>query len=316
MLAAATLGDAPSYTQLCPPRRPGALAVSEPSASNVRSVATAIDSPAELRAWSDATRASGERIAIVPTMGALHRGHLELIMSAVQPADRVVVSVFVNPLQFGEGADFEHYPRPLEDDLHACEDAGVDVVYVPTVATMYPDGFATTVTVARLSELMEGASRPGHFDGVTTVVTKLFAAARPDVAVFGEKDFQQLAVVRRLVRDLDLGVEIVGHPIVREHDGLAMSSRNRRLNAQERAAATCMPDAISAALEHAASDGSTVDGVIGAASAAVTSQRLAALDYVQVFDSSTLSPINRFDEDQRRPGAVRIASPPVSERSV
>jgi len=281
--------------------------MNEPPASSVRSVATAIDSPAEVRAWSDATRSSGERIAIVPTMGALHRGHLELIASAAGRADRVIVSVFVNPLQFGEGADFEHYPRPIADDLRACDDAGVDVVYVPTVATMYPDGFATTVTVAGLSDVMEGASRPGHFDGVNTVVTKLFAATRPDVAVFGEKDFQQLAVVRRLVRDLDLGVEIIGHPIVREHDGLAMSSRNRRLNPQERAAATCMPAALSAALEHAATDGSTVDGVIGAARAAVTSQPLAALDYVEVFDSSTLSPIRRFDDHQRRPGAVRIA---------
>ena len=281
--------------------------MSEAPASCVRSVATAIDSPAEVRSWSDATRATGERIAIVPTMGALHRGHLELIASAAERADRVIVSVFVNPLQFGEGADFEHYPRPLDDDLRTCDDAGVDVVYVPTVAAMYPDGFSTTVTVAGLSELMEGASRPGHFDGVTTVVTKLFAAARPDVAIFGEKDFQQLAVVRRLTRDLDLGVEIIGHPIVREDVGLAMSSRNRRLDPQERAAATCLPAALSAALEHAATDGSTVDGVIDAARAAVTSQPLAALDYIEVFDSSTLSPISRFDEHRRRPGTSRIA---------
>ena len=270
-------------------------------------MAIAIDSPAEVRAWSDAARASSERIAIVPTMGALHQGHLELIASAVGRADRVIVSVFVNPLQFGEGADFEHYPRPLDDDLRACDDAGVDVVYVPTVAAMYPDGFSTTVNVAGLSELMEGASRPGHFDGVTTVVTKLFAATRPDVAVFGQKDFQQLAIVRRLVRDLDLGVDIIGHPIVREHDGLALSSRNRRLSAPERAAATCIPVAISAALEYAASAGSTVDGVISAARAAVTSQPLAALDYVEVFDSSTLCPLRQIDEHQRRPGAVRIA---------
>ncbi len=270
-------------------------------------MAIAIDSPAEMRAWSDATRASGERISIVPTMGALHRGHLELIAAAAGRSDRTIVSVFVNPLQFGENADFEHYPRPLDDDVRACGDAGVDVVYVPTVATMYPDGFSTTVTVAGLAELMEGASRPGHFDGVTTVVTKLFAATRPDLAVFGEKDFQQLAIVRRLVRDLDLGVDVIGHPIVREHDGLAMSSRNRRLNAQQRAAATCIPAAISAALERAASDDSNVDAVISAARAEVTSQPLAALDYVEVFDSSTLCPLSRFDEHQRRTGAVRIA---------
>jgi pantoate--beta-alanine ligase len=270
-------------------------------------VAIAIHSPAEARAWSNATHAAGERIAIVPTMGALHRGHLALIGSAARRADRVVVSVFVNPLQFGEGADFEHYPRPLDDDLRACDDAGVEVVYVPTIAAMYPDGFSTTVSVAGLSELMEGASRPGHFDGVTTVVTKLFAALRPDVAVFGEKDFQQLAIIRRLVRDLDLGVEIIGHPIVREPDGLAMSSRNRRLSTQERAAAACIPAAISAALERAAAGDSTVDSVLSAARAAITSQPLAVLDYVEVFDSSTLCPVIRLDERQRRPGAVRIA---------
>ena len=227
--------------------------------------------------------------------------------SAARRADRVVVSVFVHPLQVGEGADCEHYPRPLDDDLRACDDAGVDVVYVPTVAAMYPDGFSTTVSVSGLSELMEGASRPGHFDGVTTVVTKLFAATRPDVAVFGEKDFQQLAIVRRLVRDLDLGVEIIGHPIAREHDGLAMSSRNRRLSATERAAAACMPAAIFAAIEHAASGDSTVDSVVGAARSAITSQPLAMLDYVELFDSSTLRSISRLDEQHRHPGAVRIA---------
>ena len=270
-------------------------------------MAVAIDSPAEVRAWSDASRARGERIALVPTMGALHQGHLDLIAAAERHADRVIVSVFVNPLQFGEQGDFEHYPRPLEDDLRACDEAGVDVVYVPTAAVMYPEGFSTTVSVAGLSDAMEGASRPGHFDGVTTVVTKLFAATRADVAIFGEKDYQQLAIVRRLVLDLDLGVDIVGHPIVREHDGLALSSRNRRLTGPQRKAAACIPQAVCAALGHAAIDGSTVDGVVDAARAVIDAQPMATVDYVEVFDSSTLEPLERFDEHRRRPGAVRIA---------
>ncbi len=199
-------------------------------------MATVIDNPVDMRAWADTTRTSQHTVALVPTMGALHRGHLELFDAAARRADKVVVSIFVNPLQFGDQGDFLHYPRPLADDVRACEAAGVDVVYVPTASAMYPDGFATTVHVAGLTDTMEGASRPGHFDGVATVVTKLFTAARPHVAVFGEKDFQQLAIVRRMTVDLDLGVEIVGHPTIREPDGLAMSSRNRRL---ERGATQC-----------------------------------------------------------------------------
>jgi len=240
-------------------------------------------------------------------MGALHRGHLELVAAASELADQVIVSIFVNPLQFGERGDFEHYPRPLDDDLRACDDAGVDVVYVPAASAMYTDGFSTTVSVAGLSEVMEGAARPGHFDGVTTVVTKLLAAARPDIALFGEKDYQQLAVVRRLVRDLDLGVEIVAHPIVRESDGLAMSSRNRRLTIEQRTAAVCVPAAMSAALAHAASPCSTLTGVVDAARAVVDREPLAALDYVQVFNSNSLEPLERLSDDLRRPETVRVA---------
>ena len=165
------------------------------------------------------------------------------------------MSIFVNPLQFGEQGDFEHYPRAARRTTCArAKTAGVDVVYVPTAAAMYPPDFSTTVQVAGLSDPMEGASRPGHFDGVATVVTKLFAATRPDLAVFGEKDYQQLTIVRRLAADLDLGVDIVGHPTVREPDGLALSSRNRRLDHEQRRAAVCMPKAISAGLAAARSD--------------------------------------------------------------
>jgi pantoate--beta-alanine ligase len=270
-------------------------------------VAIAIDSPSEARAWSDAVRASGERVALVPTMGALHRGHLELIRTAAKLADQVIVSIFVNPLQFGEQGDFDQYPRPLDDDLRACDESGVAAVYVPTAAAMYAGDFSTTVRVGGLSDTMEGASRPGHFDGVSTVVTKLFGATRPDVAVFGEKDYQQLAIVRRLTRDLDLGVEIAGHPVVREDDGLAMSSRNRRLTDPQRRAAVCLPRAISSAIGRATTPGSTVGDVLDVARRVIDEQPLAALDYIEVFDSASLCSLRRFDGAQRRPGAARIA---------
>lgn len=266
-----------------------------------------IKSRVELQDWSDAQRATGLRVALVPTMGALHRGHLSLVKEARLRADRVVVSIFVNPLQFGERGDFEHYPRRLDDDLRACDEVGAHMVYVPTAAAMYVDDFSTTVRVIGLSDLMEGAARPGHFDGVTTVVTKLFAATRPDVAIFGEKDYQQLTIVRRLARDLDLGVRIVGHPTIREDDGLAMSSRNRRLSSHQRRAAASVPTAISAAVERALSDGSQVDDVVATARALIDQEPLAQLDYIAVFDSTTLCPLDRFDADHRRPGTARIA---------
>jgi pantoate--beta-alanine ligase len=268
-------------------------------------VATPIDNPADMRAWSDDVRAAGGTIALVPTMGALHRGHLELIDAAGRRADRVVVSIFVNPLQFGESTDFEHYPRPLDDDLIACRDAGVDVAYVPSAARMYPQGFATTVQVSGLTHTMEGASRPGHFDGVATVVTKLVAATSPHVAMFGEKDFQQLAIVRRLAVDLDLGVEIVGHPTVREPDGLALSSRNRRLSAGQRRAATAMPRALAAAVAVARSAGSRPDDVIQAARRVLEDEPLATLDYVSVFDPTTLEPVHELRD--RAIGCTRVA---------
>ena len=190
---------------------------------------TTVTEPRAMQAWADAERGAGRRIALVPTMGALHAGHLALVAAARRRAQRVVVSIFVNPIQFDRRDDFERYPRTLDDDLRICATAGVDAVYAPSAAAMYAEGFQTAVEVTRLTEPLCGAARPGHFRGVTTVVTKLFHAVRPDVAVFGEKDYQQLAVVRRLAADLDFGIEIVGVPTVREPDGLALSSRNRRL---------------------------------------------------------------------------------------
>ena len=265
------------------------------------------DNADAMRSWSAHVHRSGQLVALVPTMGALHSGHLALIAKARQHADLVVVSIFVNPLQFGEQNDFAHYPRPIDDDLEACAHAGVDAVYAPTAATMYPDGFETRVVAGALADLMEGASRPGHFDGVVTVVTKLFTAVRPDVAMFGEKDYQQLTIVRRLVADLDLGVAVIAAPTVREGDGLAMSSRNRRLDARQRCAARCVPAAIDAAVRHAAKSGATLNGVVDAAVDVIESESMAALDYVAIFDADTLQPVEALDDDRRRAGQVRIA---------
>jgi pantoate--beta-alanine ligase len=197
-----------------------------------------IESRESLQAWSDGERAAGHRVALVPTMGALHAGHLSLVEEARKQADRVIVSIFVNPTQFNDPSDFEGYPRVMEADLAACRGAGVDVVWTPATAVLYPDGAVTWVDVDRLTEPLCGSKRPGHFRGVTTIVTKLFLAARPHVAVFGEKDFQQLAVIRRMTVDLGFGIEIVSGQTVREPDGLALSSRNVHLGPRARSQAT------------------------------------------------------------------------------
>ncbi len=197
-------------------------------------------------------------------MGALHDGHRALIAEARQRVDVVIVSIFVNPLQFDQAADFERYPRSIDDDLAACRAAGVDAVYVPTGAAMYPPQFDTRVVPGELANGLEGPRRPGHFEGVTTVVAKLFGATIPDVAVFGQKDYQQLAIVRRMVADLDMGIDVIGVPTIRDHDGLARSSRNSRLSVADRAAAVVIPEALSAAVE-AYDSGERDAGVLRAA---------------------------------------------------
>jgi pantoate--beta-alanine ligase len=263
-------------------------------------------SPAAAREATAGHRRAGRTIALVPTMGALHDGHLALMAAARSLADIVVVSLFVNPLQFGDPDDFTHYPRPADDDLRACAAAGVDLVYAPSASTMYPEGFATRVVPGALADVMEGRSRPGHFEGVATVVTKLLAAVRPDLAVFGEKDFQQLAVIRRVVTDLDLGVDIVGHPTVREPDGVALSSRNRRLSAAERAAAVCLPRAIEAA-RAAAAAGRPPREIEDIARDVVQREPLARLDDVTVFAADTFEAVTMFDATRRSAGNYRVA---------
>ena len=242
-----------------------------------------------MRTWSATRRASGNRIALVPTMGALHDGHLALIDEARRHAAVVVVSIFVNPLQFNVRDDFDRYPRDIDDDLTACAARGVDAVYAPTPQSMYPDGFQTRVVPGALADPLEGAGRPGHFGGVTTVVTKLFNAVRPDVAVFGEKDYQQLTIVRRMVDDLDMGIDIVGLATVRESDGLAMSSRNRRLDPAQRAAAHVVPAALDAVGQAwsagAAGERARQQGVDVAAA-----EPLARLEYLELVCPRTLVP--------------------------
>ena len=199
--------------------------------------------PAAMRRWSDATR-PGERVGFVPTMGSLHEGHLALVRAARRQCDRVVVSIFVNPTQFGPTEDFAGYPREPADDRRLLRQEGVDVVFMPGETVMYPPDFATSVEVTGLTGVMCGRYRPEHFSGVTTVVAKLFAIVRPDRAYFGSKDAQQLIVIRRMARDLDFGVRIVAVPTVREPDGLAMSSRNRYLTPEERAEAPVLYQAL------------------------------------------------------------------------
>jgi pantoate--beta-alanine ligase len=248
-----------------------------------------ITDPRAMQAWADRERAAGRRIALVPTMGALHEGHLELVRAARVRAERVVVSVFVNPMQFDRRDDFERYPRVLEDDAARCAAAGVDVVYAPPAALMYPEGFASSVDVAGVSEPLCGRTRPGHFRGVTTVVTKLFHAVRPHAAVFGEKDWQQLAVVRRMTADLDFGIDIVGVPTVREADGLALSSRNRLLDHQARAAAGCVPRALDAAVAAVAAGETAARSIVRRAAHVIAAEPLARLEYAEIRDPDTLA---------------------------
>jgi pantoate--beta-alanine ligase len=265
-----------------------------------------VDSVAGCRALLDQARAAGRLVGLVPTMGALHAGHASLIDRARAECDDVVVSIFVNPLQFGDPDDIAHYPRTMERDLRVCGDAGVDVVFAPGVAEMYPswpDAPSTTVSVRGVSEGWEGASRPGHFDGVATVVAKLFTIAGPCRAYFGLKDFQQLAVVRRMARELSLPVEVVGCPIVREHDGLALSSRNVRLSPPERAAATVLARALDAGRAAVADGERSAAAVARTMRVVVEDEPLVALDYAAVVDADTLQEVEEVPAD---PGSLRL----------
>ncbi|MFQ6097101.1 MAG: pantoate--beta-alanine ligase [Armatimonadota bacterium] len=238
-------------------------------------------------------REAGRTVGLVPTMGYFHEGHLSLMRAARGRDDVVVVSLFVNPTQFGPGEDYDRYPRDEDRDAALAEQVGVDVLFVPSVEEMYPEGDVTTVEVAKLTDGMCGAFRPGHFRGVTTVCVKLFNITMPHRAYFGLKDYQQYVVIRRMVRDLHLDLEIVACPTVREPDGLAMSSRNELLSAEEREAALVLSRALCAAEEMIRSGETSADVVREAVREAVQAEPLARLQYVEVADAETLAPLER-----------------------
>jgi pantoate--beta-alanine ligase len=247
--------------------------------------------PAAMRARAEDLRRDGRRIAVVPTMGALHEGHLALLRAARARADIVILTIFVNPTQFGPNEDLAKYPRDEAGDIAKARACGIDLAFCPDASTMYPPGAQTFVEVRELSQPMCGARRPGHFAGVATIVTKLFHITKPHLAVFGEKDFQQLAIIRRMVRDLDFGIEILGVPIVREADGLALSSRNAYLSADERRAALSLSKGLAAAEARFAAGERDVAALLAAARAPIDAEPIMRLDYLELRDADELTPI-------------------------
>ena len=260
-----------------------------------------------LRAGVAALRAHEGRIAFVPTMGALHSGHMALVEEAKRHASHVVVSIFVNPTQFGPNEDLSAYPRREADDAAMLEAAGVDALWLPDVPVMYPAGFVTHVSVDAISDRLDGEWRPGHFEGVATVVTKLFNQVRPDVACFGQKDYQQLAVIRRMVEDLNLDIEIVGVETQRDNDGLALSSRNAYLSPADRATAAALPETLVAAGEGILA-GEDVPAVLSWAVRYLIDSGFASVDYFTLCDASTLEPMTKLDRAARLLVAARIGS--------
>jgi pantoate--beta-alanine ligase len=269
---------------------------------------TTVTTIAALRDRLDAARAAGQRVGFVPTMGYLHDGHASLMDAARADSDVVVTSIFVNPLQFGPSEDLDAYPRDLSRDTALAERHGADILFVPATAEMYPTAIRTTVSVAGVSEPLEGRSRPTHFAGVATVVAKLFAIVGPCRAYFGEKDFQQLAVIRQMVHDLSIPVEVVGCPTVREPDGLAMSSRNAYLTPAERAAAPVVHRALEAGRALVEAGERDPAAVRAAMAAVVEAEPLADLDYAEVVDARTFDVPDRLAGGLRLLAAVRFGS--------
>lgn len=262
--------------------------------------------PRQMTAWSNSLIRRGKRIALVPTMGYFHEGHLRLMRLARQHADHVVVSLFVNPIQFGPREDLASYPRDLERDAELAEGEQVDVLFVPEAGDMYPEGAQTRVTVSALSEGLCGRSRPGHFAGVATVVAKLFHIVKPQVAVFGEKDFQQLAVIRQMATDLNWDIDIVGHPIVREPDGLAMSSRNTYLSPAERLSALCLFQAIQHARQRVRQGLREADKLLSELDGLVRADAAVEPEYIAIVHRQSLVPQALLDRDSVLALAVRV----------
>ncbi|MFA5112089.1 MAG: pantoate--beta-alanine ligase [Desulfobaccales bacterium] len=265
-----------------------------------------ISAPQDMQARARQWRGQGLKVALVPTMGFFHRGHLSLMEYGKTTGDRLVVSLFVNPTQFGPTEDLARYPRDLERDQALAREAGADVLYAPEAAAMYPPGYQTFVSVESLSQGLCGASRPGHFTGVATVVLKLFHQVQPHTAVFGEKDYQQLQVIRRMAADLDVPVTVVGRPIVREPDGLAMSSRNTYLNPEERAAALCLYRALLAARDLVVSGVKGRDQILAGVRQIITSTPHTRIDYAALVDPTTLKDVEAIEGEARLLLAVWI----------
>ncbi len=266
-----------------------------------------VTTPAAMQEQAIALRAAGQKIGLVPTMGWFHEGHLSLMRKAMEEADRVIVTLFVNPMQFAVGEDLDKYPHDLDRDCALAEKEGVDILYAPAAKDMYGTDFKTVIHVGGLSSGLCGADRPGHFDGVTTVVAKLFHQTLPHLAVFGEKDFQQLAVIRQMVTDLDFPIEIIGHPIVREKSGLAMSSRNSYLQHDEMAAALSLSQGIEYAKDISASGAvASVEHIKEGIRKIILKHPQCAIDYVEIVDALTLKPSVVFSQNSVLLLAVKI----------
>ncbi|SNB45956.1 pantoate--beta-alanine ligase [Geobacter sp. DSM 9736] len=275
-----------------------------------------IESIQEMQAFSNAARSEGRRISFVPTMGYLHQGHASLMREARRLSDIVVTSIFVNPTQFGAGEDFDAYPRDMERDKSIAEASGVDIIFAPKASAMYPRGYETYVDVERLTLPLCGASRPGHFRGVTTVVCKLFNIVMPHIALFGEKDFQQLAVIRRMVEDLNMGIEILGMPIVREEDGLAMSSRNAYLSPVQRQEALCLKRALDAVRTSYMSGELRVAALRETALAEISKVSSAVVDYAEFCDKHTLDEVLTAGAGTLLALAVRIGTTRLIDNTI
>jgi pantoate--beta-alanine ligase len=256
-------------------------------------MAITIESVSRMQVTAETLRREGKRVAIVPTMGALHQGHLSLVRLAKKHADVIVVTIFVNPMQFGPGEDLERYPRSISNDILAAAEAGADYVFAPSAAEMYPPGFQTSVQVEQLTAVLEGAVRPGHFRGVTTVVTKLFHAVKPHVAVFGQKDAQQIAVIRRMVTDIGFHMDIVVGPTVREPDGLAMSSRNAYLSASHRKEAPVLYQALMLARDRVQQGEFRRATLVEEMRALITARSSGSIEYLSVADAATLEEVEQ-----------------------
>ncbi|RLB15085.1 MAG: pantoate--beta-alanine ligase [Deltaproteobacteria bacterium] len=265
-----------------------------------------IETVREMQSVADAMRSAGHTIALVPTMGYLHEAHLELMRVGKRHANKLIISIFVNPTQFGPSEDYERYPRDPEGDLEKARSVGVDIVFMPPVEEMYPEGFQTTVKVEKLTQHLCGLSRPGHFDGVTTVVCKLFNITKPHIAIFGQKDYQQLAVISRMVMDLNMDIQIIGVPTVREADGLAMSSRNAYLTQEQRPSALSLKKSLELADEMLRKGETDAKAIVRAVEALIKEHPFTEIDYVSICDPVTLEDMDRIDQEALLALAVKV----------